>query len=234
MQFEERLARIRAFLEEKADSCDEELLHCIKELLKICQELYTQASIDFLTGLYNRRFFDRELELAVERAKRERLVFSLILMDIDHFKIINDRYGHVMGDEVLKRLGALIKNTFRKIDIPARYGGEEFAIILPGTGFEGALSAARRFQKRLSQEEFGPSENPFKVTVSMGVGTYRPLSKLSAQEFLKEVDYFLYRAKEAGRNQIFPSSPEDKLAPEPEGISLEERQALKGVWLHDD
>ncbi len=236
MEIERKLREIEAFLEAKTQknlSKGELWIH-LEELYQLCKELYEQASIDFLTGLYNRRFFEKELELCVERAKRERCVFSLILMDLDHFKSINDRFGHLAGDEVLKGVGKLIRESIRKVDIPARYGGEEFAILLPGTSFEGAFSAAWRLKKKLREYQFGTEEKPIRVTASIGVGTYRPLNGTSAQEFLSEIDALLYQAKEKGRDLIMPereSPTEDKAL---EGISFEERQALKGVWSYDD
>ncbi len=234
MEIEKKLREIKAFLEEQKPSSVEELRGQLRELYQICKELYEQASIDFLTGLYNRRFFEKELELCVERARRERCIFSLILMDLDHFKRINDRYGHLVGDQVLQGVGRLIKSSIRKIDIPARYGGEEFAIILPGTTFEGALSAASRLREKIRKENFGPEESPINITASMGVGTYRPLNGTSPQEFLSQVDALLYQAKEKGRDLIMPEREPPAKAEPLEGVSFEERQALKGVWSHDD
>ncbi len=234
MDIKRKITEVKKFLREQAPACDQEILHYLEELCQLCEELYAQASIDFLTGLYNRRFFEKELELSVERAKRDRLIFSLILLDLDHFKKINDRYGHLAGDQVLKGVGSLIKKSIRKIDIPARYGGEEFAIILPGTGFEGALSVARRLKEKISEADFDAQPQPIKVTASMGVGTYRPLNGLSPQEFFKQIDALLYQAKQAGRNQIFPRQPQQVFGDELEGITYDEKQALKGVWLHDD
>ncbi|NPA49239.1 MAG: GGDEF domain-containing protein [Thermodesulfobacteria bacterium] len=234
MEIERRLQEIEALLDRKEPLSKEELWAYLEELYRLCKELYEQASVDFLTGLYNRRFFEKELELSVERARRERCVFSLILMDLDHFKSINDRFGHLVGDEVLRGVGKLIRESIRKIDIPARYGGEEFAIILPGTSFDGAFSAAWRLKNRLREHRFGTEENPIRITASMGVGTYRPLNGISAQEFLSEVDALLYQAKEKGRDLIMPERESFSKKGELEGISLEERQALKGVWSYDD
>ncbi len=234
MDIEKRLAEIKDFLAKGDSFCNPKAKEYLIELCRLCEELYAQASIDFLTGLYNRRFFEKELERSVERSKRERLVFSLILIDLDHFKHVNDRYGHLIGDGVLKKVGQLIKSSFRKIDIPARYGGEEFAVILPGTGFEGALSAAWRLKEKFIRENFGSPEKPIKITASMGVETYRPLSGLSAQEFLKKVDQLLYQAKESGRNKIVTAEPKTHDSTEFEGITYDERQALKEVWHHDD
>ncbi len=234
MDIRKRIQDIKGLLAKKANGLDPEIKEKIQELCKLCEELHNQASFDFLTGLYNRRFFEKELEINVERAIRERSVFSLILMDLDHFKRVNDKYGHLTGDEVLKGVAALIKRNIRKIDIPARYGGEEFAIILPGTSSEGALSAANRLKQELASLRFGPKKNPFSITASMGVATYRPRSNISAHEFLQEVDRLLYRAKESGRNKIVTDDEKVLWQNELEGLSFEEREALKGVWSYDD
>jgi diguanylate cyclase (GGDEF)-like protein len=220
-------------LEEEGSLDKKELLRLLKELRLACQHFKEQATIDFLTRLYNRRFFDNQLELAVEQARRDRVPFSLIIMDLDYFKKINDQFGHVTGDQVLQHVARLIKENARKVDTPARYGGEEFAILMPGTGIEGALSAARRIKRNLENSPLPTEKGSIKITASMGVGTYRPFSKLSATEFLEQVDHLLYLAKERGRNCIVH---EDISLYQPsEGLSAEEKKALlNGVWNYAD
>jgi diguanylate cyclase (GGDEF)-like protein len=233
MDIEKFFQKIESFLKDHEND-RQEAVELLRELYHLCRKFKDQATIDFLTGLYNRRAFERQLELAVERARRDRSTFSLILLDVDHFKRVNDLYGHLTGDEVLKQLSKLIKESVRKVDFAARYGGEEFAIILPGTGFEGALSAAWRLKKRISETLFGPPQKPVKITVSMGLGTYRPLLGLSAKEFLDRVDRLLYAAKNRGRNLIVHE--EDFIREEQlEGLSQEEKLALLGgVSAYDD
>ncbi|NPB09978.1 MAG: GGDEF domain-containing protein [Thermodesulfobacteria bacterium] len=234
MDIEKCLRRVEEFLR-RHDGDGDEVIGLLKDLYQICRKLYDQATIDFLTGLYNRRAFEKQLELAVERARRDRSTFSLILLDLDHFKRVNDLYGHLVGDEVLRKVGSLIRSTMRKVDIPARYGGEEFAIILPGTGFEGALSAAWRLKKRIEETNFGTEERPIHITASMGLGTYRPLENLSARDFLEKVDRFLYAAKNRGRNVIVYESDRTFHEEHLEGLSHEEKKALmEGVRPYDD
>ncbi len=231
---EKCLQKVERYLGQHPDT-DDETVTLLRELYRVCRQLHDQATIDFLTGLYNRRAFEQQLELAVERARRERSIFSLILADLDHFKRINDLYGHLVGDEVLRKVGQLIRSTFRKVDFPARYGGEEFAVILPGTGFEGALSAAWRLKKRVEETNFGDPAQPIRLTTSIGLGTYRPLEGLNAKEFLEKVDHFLYAAKNRGRNVIVYES--DRSFPERhlEGLSHEEKKTLmEGVRSYDD
>ncbi len=234
MEMEKCFRDVEEFLA-KHQGDSEEAVNLLRRLYRICQKLRDQATIDFLTGLYNRRAFEKQLELAVERARRDRSTFSLLLVDLDHFKRINDLYGHLTGDQVLRQIGQLIRSTFRKIDIPARYGGEEFAIILPGTGFEGALSAAYRLKKRIEETNFGSQERPIRVTASMGLGTYRPLEDLEAEKFLEKVDRFLYAAKNRGRNIIVYESDRAFHEEHLEGLSHEEKRALMGgVRPYDD
>ncbi len=233
MDVDRLLERVDKLLQDHRRIDREELLKLLHDLRLACAHFKEQATIDFLTGLHNRRFFEEQLELAVERAKRDKVPFSLIIMDLDFFKKINDQYGHLTGDHVLQQVARLIRENVRKVDIPARYGGEEFAIIMPGTGLEGALSAAKRLKRSIEQHNFGWEARPIKITASMGVGTYRPLCSLSATEFLAQVDKFLYLAKEQGRNRIVHEDFPDK---QPfEGLSSEEKKALlSGVWNHDD
>ncbi len=233
MDVDQLLKRVDNLLQGEKQIEREELLKLLRELRLACAHFKEQATIDFLTGLHNRRFFEEQLELAVERAKRDKIPFSLIIMDLDFFKKINDQYGHLTGDQVLQQVARLIRENVRKVDIPARYGGEEFAIIMPGTGLEGALSAARRLKRSIEEHNFGWEARPIKITASMGVGTYRPFSTLSATEFLAQVDRLLYLAKERGRNRIVHEDlPEKKPL---EGLSSEEKKALlSGVWNHDD
>ena len=210
-----------------------ELLPLLKELWSICKQLDQQATVDFLTSLYNRRFFEHQLELAIERAKRYKIPFSLIILDIDHFKNINDRFGHLVGDQVLQEVAKLIRQNIRKVDIPARYGGEEFAVIIPGTGIEGAISAAKRLRESIERHRFDTSKQSLRITVSIGVGTYSPFSTLNAEEFFAKVDQLLYTAKERGRNCIVHELVSPRSLPE--GLSTEEKEALvKGVTNHDD
>lgn len=234
MDIEELLRQADHFLTVQEEALDcQKLLDLLKELRLACKRLQEEAIIDFLTRLYNRRFFEDQLELAIERAKRDKVPFSLIILDLDHFKKINDQFGHLIGDQVLQEVANLIKKNVRKVDIPARYGGEEFAVIMPGTGLEGALSAAKRLKRSIENFRFGTKERPIRITASIGVGTYRPFESLGAEEFLAQVDQLLYAAKQGGRNCIVHE--DIRLRSSPEGLSSEEKKALlKGVWKHDD
>lgn len=159
---------------------------------------------DMLTDLANRRLFDYVLNREFDKAKRTALPLSLLLIDIDYFKIINDQHGHVIGDSVLEQLGMLMKKYFRSVDMPARYGGEEFAVILPETDQESAMLVAERFRTLVSQNIFSASNKLIKLTVSIGLGTHQVKSACvfeHVEALIHATDQALYKAKQLGRNR---------------------------------
>jgi diguanylate cyclase (GGDEF)-like protein len=154
---------------------------------------------DGLTGLYNHRYFQEQLEVEVKRAQRYDLNLSLIMIDLDHFKEFNDTYGHLEGDNLLRKISQILKSSLRETDFVARYGGEEFAIILPETNKQGASIAAERIRKTVNEQTFG--EGGVKMTISLGVASYPDDACLRA-DLIKRADEALYRAKREGRNRI--------------------------------
>jgi len=166
--------------------------------------LFQLATIDGLTGLYIRRYFDIRIQEEITRLRRIESNLGLIMLDLDHFKIVNDTYGHQQGDMVLMELAIILKDTVRHdLDIPCRYGGEEFIIILPGTDLEGAIVLAERIRKRCEEHPYTPiSDEPLHVTISGGAVAMDSNSIISKEEFFKKVDKALYEAKEGGRNRI--------------------------------
>lgn len=165
--------------------------------------LFRLATLDGLTGLYARRYFDLRLQEEIARLKRLAGSLSLIMLDIDLFKNINDTYGHQEGDQVLRDLAAIIRSAVRcNIDIPCRYGGEEFAIILPGTGQEGACKLAERMRQKCQSFPFKVGGITISVTISGGIATMSHETLLTAEEFIKIADDNLYKAKKSGRNCI--------------------------------
>ena len=159
--------------------------------------LYNAAITDEKTGLYNHKFFETVLEMEMEKAKRNREKLSLVIIDIDHFKKINDTYGHLKADGMLFRLAKVVKGTSRKSDIAARFGGEEFFILLPGTSFEKAKKFASRLKSAIHKDSM---LKRYKVTVSGGITEYR--QKDSKLKFKDRADKALYRAKEGGRDRF--------------------------------
>ena len=162
------------------------------------EQLRDQAITDSLTGLYNRRYFDQCLSSEVDRSLRLKQPFTLITLDLDHLKRINDEYGHSAGDAAIRYIGTILKQNARSVDIPARFGGEEFAVILPGIDVEGGLIAAERIKTAI---ESHPVEGVGTVTASIGVATFLKHTQ-SIGELLELVDQAMYRAKRNGRNQV--------------------------------
>jgi two-component system cell cycle response regulator len=159
------------------------------------------AITDGLTRIYNHRFFQELFEKEFTRSDRYNTVFSLIMIDIDHFKKINDTYGHLCGDEILKSLASLVKSCLRTMDIVARYGGEEFAILLPETGGAEALQTAERIRRAVEENTFMGTDQGLKVTVSLGVATYPSPLVSDRADVIAKADGALYEAKEGGRNK---------------------------------
>ncbi|MFT5871536.1 MAG: diguanylate cyclase (GGDEF)-like protein/putative nucleotidyltransferase with HDIG domain [Clostridium sp.] len=182
------------------------------------------ANEDGLTGLYNHRFFYDALGEIMKASTKENNLVSLIILDIDCFKIYNDVNGHQMGDEVLRTIGSIINNSFRKDDIMARYGGEEFAIILPNTSEEDAIKLAEALRSKIEKTKFHGEENQpnGRLTVSIGISIY-PNKAKNAIELFKSADDALYRAKffEKNRVEIYTSILDElKIDTEDEHIEL--------------
>ncbi|MFT7880533.1 MAG: diguanylate cyclase [Sulfurimonas sp.] len=178
------------------------LFHDISERKKLEKELRKMALHDRLTGLYNRRIFDDKIEDEVKRTERYEKNLSLLMIDIDHFKKINDTYGHQAGDEVLKHLATIIVKSIRNSDYAARYGGDEFTVTLPETTLEQAAVMAERTREAIASTQLTLLSHTDKIhlTVSVGVSTYRENS--SVEELINAADTALYKAKKSGRNQV--------------------------------
>lgn len=198
------LAETREFVTESRQF-EAELLSSVEEMHKLKQELSNakrEASIDGLTGLYNRRSFDRRLHELIDAADGLDDGFCLLFLDIDHFKRVNDSYGHMVGDKVLSEFGRQIGKLTRRSDFLARYGGEEFAILLPGTRITNAFTVAENIRNTLQLVRLRRSssrESLGAVTVSVGVACWRMGE--SAEELIERCDKALYRAKSLGRNR---------------------------------
>ncbi len=176
-------------------------------LVKQNHELWGRAITDRLTGLYNRQYFEEIVTTEFERAKRYRTQLGCILFDIDHFKLVNDDYGHLVGDTVLKEIGGLVMETLRRADIAARYGGEEFVIILPETTREGVFLVAERLRSAVEEHQFceeNPPENKEmrQVTISLGASHFPDERLYSSMQLVKITDEKLYQAKKEGRNKV--------------------------------
>ncbi len=176
---------------------EEELIEYQKSLQQINVMLEMKATTDSLTGLRNRQHLDRQLILEISRAERYQTPMAFIIFDIDHFKVINDRFGHLAGDEVLKTLGKIVARTIRNLDVLARWGGEEFVVLLPGSTLEPALRTAEKLRGLIESHPFAIKT---KVTCSFGVSQYRAGD--TPEKITARADDALYAAKAAGRNAV--------------------------------
>lgn len=171
------------------------------------------AMTDWLTGLYNRGAFRAAALRELRRAQRYRQTLSIIFFDLDDFKVVNDRYGHELGDQVLRETSRLLRRSVRDVDVAARYGGEEFAILLPETGRSGAVSVAERVRASITKQTSvrDPHEEALKLTVSGGIAVY-PEDGGELGDLLRQADAALYRAKAAGKNLIVAQWIERRVA----------------------
>lgn len=172
-------------------------------------KLFDFAARDALTDMYNKRFIVNELENYCRVARRSERIFSIIMIDIDDFKRINDRHGHLAGDEYLKQLGVLIRNTLRDQDIAGRIGGEEFLVILPETGADGAVQLAVRLRQHIEEFVMTYREVAIRTTISAGVCQYEK-GIMEVREFLDLADRALYEAKKSEKNKVISVSLADR------------------------
>jgi diguanylate cyclase (GGDEF)-like protein len=167
------------------------------------RELERLSVTDTLTSLSNRRHLMGALDLEIQRSARHERPCAVLMVDVDHFKKYNDTYGHLAGDEVLSRVGKLLRETLRTVDHAARYGGEEFAVVLPETGLEAGVEVAERIRARLAQVTFQVAGESAGVTVtlSIGVATF-PANGKTSEALLAAADAALYQAKKKGRDCV--------------------------------
>lgn len=178
-----------------------------RELERANQKLQEHAITDSLTGLANRRYFDECLDREWKRSTRDQLTLSLIICDVDYFKVYNDTYGHQAGDRCLQQIAQALKNKAakRSTDIVARYGGEEFAAILPSTGLDGAIEVANRLKNGVNDLQIphkGAKESYPHVTISVGIASAMAERDILPSDLLHCADKALYHAKQSGRNGI--------------------------------
>jgi diguanylate cyclase (GGDEF)-like protein len=165
--------------------------------------LAEQIGTDPLTGCLNRRALETRLRAEWRSAKRRSSTVAVLAIDLDHFKQINDTRGHPFGDIVLTELAGIMKVTARDTDAVARLGGDEFVIVLPDTGWQGALTFAERLRRKVDDFNFGGSSSSMSITISVGVALARGTDPISPEMLLQEADRSLYKAKSGGRNRIF-------------------------------
>ncbi|HEV8496477.1 MAG TPA: GGDEF domain-containing protein [Gemmatimonadaceae bacterium] len=186
-----------------AERWPDELTLLARSFQAMHARLAEQIGSDPLTGCMNRRSLEARLRSDLRQARRRGSTVAVVGVDLDHFKEINDTRGHPVGDIVLQQLAGIMKVTARDTDSVARFGGDEFVILLPDTGWQGALTFAERLRRCVDDYSFGPPDTPVTTTISVGVALGRGSEATSADALLKEADTALYKAKTAGRNRVF-------------------------------
>lgn len=190
-------------LEHKVQERTFELEVALRELAEANRILEERNTTDFLTGVKNRQHFDKRYVAELRRSRREHTPLSLVMMDIDHFKRVNDTHGHMVGDECLRTVAKLIADQLKRpADIVTRFGGEEFALILPNTPHQGALQVAEAIRAAVASNQINIQQVSLQVTVSLGVATMQLKSDSHQQKLLEEADKALYQAKQEGRNRV--------------------------------
>ena len=190
---EELVARVKVHL--KIKKLQDELKHSNELLLEL-------SNTDHLTGLFNRRYMMEALNKEVQRSLRKGGNLSLIILDIDHFKLVNDEFGHLQGDVVLQKVAMLLQKELRNYDCAARYGGEEFVAILPDSSLEEAVFVANRIRLAVQDARFNGTIAKLSLTVSLGVSCFSTGQTTTVDGFIKMADDALYRAKAHGRNRV--------------------------------
>ena len=183
-----------------------------------------RSQVDPLTGLFNFFYLMQALAMEMERTRRTAMPTGLIMIDMDHFKFINDQYGHQCGNEALRRTSRILRTSIRLIDIPCRFGGEEFTLILPGTSLPQAVRTAERLRRTLEETPLEVNGDQVILTASFGVDVFKPRQTLTPDEFIDRADQYLLKAKRQGRNQV--CYEENVPATTPPGVSSAERAAL--------
>jgi diguanylate cyclase (GGDEF)-like protein len=179
------------------------LLRDVTERKQYEQKLKLLAVTDPLTGIFNRRHFFTLAEREWQRSRRAGGPLSIILFDVDHFKAVNDTYGHRVGDQVLQTLTQRCKTILRAYDVIGRYGGEEFVILLPETSISRASQVGERLRSAVAEPPFETSAGPARVTISVGVACLEPPAELSLDKLIDQADLAIYEAKRRGRDQVF-------------------------------
>jgi len=193
--------------EQELLAANKTLLGNLREIAGLQQQLHEQANHDPLTNLYNRRYLDNALIHELARSRRKEQALSLIMIDIDHFKKINDRHGHQAGDEVLVELARILGQMARTYDVACRYGGEEFLLLLPGMPLATARERGEQLRAAFAAQQVPFADALLQTTISLGIATF-PEHGDSPDQLIRHADYALYQAKHDGRNRVVVWTPE--------------------------
>lgn len=207
--------------------------HCVRldelaVLRREVDELNELVVHDALTGLYNARHFQQALPAALELTRRSQRPCCLIMVDLDHFKNVNDTWGHEVGNLALQQAARIVTQQVRMVDTVCRYGGEEFAVILPDTRLRQAVDVAERIRTAIAQAPVVFDDGEFQMTTSLGVDTYTGSDDLSPGKFIEQADRLLYQAKQQGRNRVCHRDFEE--VESSTAVSREERDALSELF----
>jgi diguanylate cyclase (GGDEF)-like protein len=209
------------------DTC--QLAPELDSLKKEVKQLAELVSTDTLTGLYNYRYFSNSIVQEIERSQRTGLATTLMMLDADHFKKVNDTWGHEVGNQALKLIADCITNNIRKLDIACRYGGEEFIVIFPSTDIGVSIQVAERVREAVENAVFSTGENSTEttnITISIGLSTYLGNQEDSWQKLVERADKELYRAKQQGRNQVCSTASDV----EEQQVNEDEKSALLDIF----
>ncbi|MBR9910969.1 MAG: GGDEF domain-containing protein [Gammaproteobacteria bacterium] len=200
----------------------------VKKLRRKVKHLDEQVHRDTLTGLFNFRHFSEALDHEIERTQRSGNATGLIMLDLDHFKAVNDTYGHEIGNQVLAHIAQLLQKTTRKLDIPCRYGGEEFAVILPSTDLLTSSQVAERLRYLIETSPLPLEQGNIQLSASLGVDVYTHGRRQTLEEFVQRVDALLYQAKRSGRNRVCAGQRHE--LEQAVTVSTAEKDALHGLF----
>ena len=209
----------------------EKLQQRVVQLEQEILDLRELVRTDALTGLYNQRYFREALHREIERTQRTGEDFCLILMDLDHFKNVNDTWGHEVGNLALQHTAALIRDFTRTPDIPCRYGGEEFAILLPGSPLGASVAVAERIRAAFESTAITVEDKELHITASFGVCSYCKAGMLTEEQLVETADRLLYQAKDQGRNQVCWEPARIHRTPQ---VSQDEKDLLLGLGSSDE
>ncbi len=220
---QEALQKMACLIVDLAD----DLIKRITRLQNENTELRSIALVDGLTGLYNNRFFSMQLNIETARTRRTGLPCSLLMIDLDGFKLLNDTLGHLEGNKFLIKVSQVLREHLRPTDMLCRYGGDEFTVIMPATGLSSAIQIANRLKKAVSDI---PIKKDIHISTSIGVSEYTPASHYTTDDFIHASDTAMYDAKKAGKNQVSVDGNTYETEPQTEPVTAEEKEALwKGL-----